>query len=150
MKQNYDFKIDKIKDLSSEEISLRKKNLDLFYQTGFPNKKDEDWKFSDLNSILSNNFNKIANNDFLPREKEFKIIDALYLRLGYYLLVEWGHTHYLNNSGQLVQAEFLTPAYNTFFGTGTGNEILGNINASRQESFGNYDGGLVMVNNFTW
>ena len=75
MKQNYDFKINKIKDLSSEEISLRKKNLDLFYQTGFPNKKDEDWKFSDLNSILSNNFNKIANNDFLPREKEFKIID---------------------------------------------------------------------------
>ena len=75
MKQNYDFKIDKIKDLSSEEISLRKKNLDLFYQTGFPNKKDEDWKFSDLNSILRNNFNKIVNNDFLPREKEFKIID---------------------------------------------------------------------------
>ena len=65
MKQNYDFKIDKIKDLSSEEISLRKKNLDLFYQTGFPNKKDEDWKFSDLNSILSNNFNKIANNCLL-------------------------------------------------------------------------------------
>ena len=75
MKQNYDFKIDKIKDLTSEEISLRKKNLDLFYQIGFPTKKDEDWKFSDLNSILSNNFNKIANNDFLPREKEFKIID---------------------------------------------------------------------------
>ena len=73
MKQNFDFKIDKIKDLSSEEISLRKKNLDLFYQTGVPNKKDEDWKFSDLNSILSNNFSKIANNDFLPKETEFKI-----------------------------------------------------------------------------
>ena len=43
MKQNYDFKIDEIKDLSAEEISLRKKNLDLFYQSGFPNKKDEDW-----------------------------------------------------------------------------------------------------------
>ena len=52
MKQNYDFKIDKIKDLSLEEISLRKKNLELFYQTGFPNKKDEDWKFSDLNQII--------------------------------------------------------------------------------------------------
>ena len=75
MKQNYDFKIDKIKDLTPEEISLRKKNLDLFYQTGFPNKKDEDWKFSDLNSILSNNFNKIINNVFLPSETEFKIID---------------------------------------------------------------------------
>ena len=65
MKQNYDFKIEKIKDLSPEELILRKKNLDLFYQAGFPNKKDEDWKFSDLNLILSNNFNNIVNNDFL-------------------------------------------------------------------------------------
>ena len=47
MKQYYDFKIEKIKDLSPEEIDIRKKNLDLFYQIGFPNKKDEDWKFSD-------------------------------------------------------------------------------------------------------
>ena len=52
MKQNYDFKINKIKNLSSEEINLRKKNLELFYQTGFPNKKDENWKFSDLNQII--------------------------------------------------------------------------------------------------
>ena len=75
MKQSYNFKIEKIKNLSPEEVDLRKKNLELFYKTGFPNKKDEDWKFSDLNSILSNNFNKIANNDFLPRETEFTIID---------------------------------------------------------------------------
>jgi len=94
MKQNYDFKIDKIKDLSSEEISFRKKNLDLFYQTGFPNKKDEDWKFSDLNSILSNNFNKIANNDFLPREKEFKIID------------EFEHNFISLFNGKLISKDF--------------------------------------------
>ena len=94
MTQNYDFKIDKIKDLSSEEISLRKKNLDLFYQTGFPNKKDEDWKFSDLNSILSNNFNKIANNDFLPREKEFKIID------------EFEHNFISLFNGKLISKDF--------------------------------------------
>ena len=94
MKQNYDFKIDKIKDLSSEEISLRKKNLDLFYQTGFPNKKDEDWKFSDLNSILSNNFNKIANNDFLPREKEFKIIN------------EFEHNFISLFNGKLISKDF--------------------------------------------
>ena len=94
MKQNYDFKIDKIKDLTSEEISLRKKNLDLFYQTGFPNKKDEDWKFSDLNSILSNNFNKIANNDFLPRETEFKIID------------EFEHNFISLFNGKLISKDF--------------------------------------------
>ena len=94
MKQNYDFKINKIKDLSSEEISLRKKNLDLFYQTGFPNKKDEDWKFSDLNSILSNNFNKIANNDFLPSETEFKIID------------EFEHNFISLFNGKLISKDF--------------------------------------------
>ena len=72
MKQNYDFKIEKIKDLSPEELILRKKNLDLFYQAGFPNKKDEDWKFSDLNLILSNNFNNIVNNDFYQKIKNLK------------------------------------------------------------------------------
>ena len=75
MKQYYDFKIEKIKDLSLDEIDLRKKNLDFFYQTGFPNKKDEDWKFSDLNSILSKNFDNIVNNDFSPKEQNFKLIE---------------------------------------------------------------------------
>ena len=72
MKQNYNFKIEKIKDLSPEEINLRKKNLELFNRIGFPNKKDEDWKFSDLNSIINNNFNTIANNDTLIKEKNLK------------------------------------------------------------------------------
>ena len=59
MKQYYNFQIEKIKNLSPEEISFRKKNLEFFNKIGFPNKKYEDWKFSDLNSILSKNFNNI-------------------------------------------------------------------------------------------
>ena len=35
----YNFKIDNIKNLSLEEKNLRKKDLDLFFQNGFPNKK---------------------------------------------------------------------------------------------------------------
>ena len=35
-----------------------KKNLKLFYDNGLPNKKDENWKFTDLNSIISKNFKK--------------------------------------------------------------------------------------------
>ena len=94
MKQNCDFKIDKIKDLSQEEIILRKKNLELFYQTGFPSKKDEDWKFSDLNSIISNNFKKIVNNDFLPGETEFKIIE------------EFEHNYISLLNGKLISKDF--------------------------------------------
>ena len=74
MQQFYDFKIEKIKNLSSEEKKLRKKNLELFYLNGFPSKKDEDWKFTDLNSILGQNFSNIVNTDLTPQERSYKPI----------------------------------------------------------------------------
>ena len=74
MQQFYDFKIEKIKNLSSEEKKLRKKNLELFYLNGFPSKKDEDWKFTDLNSILGQNFSNIVNTDLIPKERPYKPI----------------------------------------------------------------------------
>ena len=72
-----DFKIENIKDLSLEEKNLRKKNLDLFSQNGFPNKKDEDWKFTDLNSILEKNFNNIVNKDLLLEDKKLKRVISI-------------------------------------------------------------------------
>ncbi len=51
--------IDKIGKFSREEKEFRLKNLDYFNETGFPNKKNEDWKFSDLREIVSKNFNKL-------------------------------------------------------------------------------------------
>ena len=75
MQQFYDFRIEKIKDLSSEEKTVRKKNLELFYLNGFPSKKDEDWKFTDLNFILSKNFTKIANTDLITEERPYKLIN---------------------------------------------------------------------------
>ena len=71
----YDLKVENIKDLSLEEKKLRKKNLDLFFQNGFPNKKNEDWKFTDLNSILGKNFNNIENKDLISEDKKLKTID---------------------------------------------------------------------------
>ena len=94
MKQYYDFKIEKIKGLSQEEIDSRKKNLELFYRNGFPNKKDEDWKFSDLNKILSNNFNNISNNDYLSKDKNFKLIH------------EFEHNFISLFNGQIISSDF--------------------------------------------
>ena len=62
MIQNFDInskQIDKIKKITSEEKNFRVKNLELFKAAGFPNKKIEDWKFSDLKNIISKNFNKL-------------------------------------------------------------------------------------------
>ena len=94
MKQYYNFQIEKIKNLSPEEISFRKKNLELFNKIGFPNKKYEDWKFSDLNSILSKNFNNIENNDFLPKEKNLKFIE------------EFEHNFISLYNGRLISSDF--------------------------------------------
>ena len=75
MKQNYDFDIDKIKNLTQEEKVFRKKNLDLFYESGFPSKRVEDWKFTDLNLILNKNFDIISNAVNFEYSKEFKAIE---------------------------------------------------------------------------
>ena len=75
MKQNYDFDIEKIKNLSHEEKVFRKKNLDLFYESGFPSKQVEDWKFTDLNLILNKNFDNISNEVNFESSKEFKAIE---------------------------------------------------------------------------
>tara|TARA_B100001248_G_scaffold114497_1_gene85693 strand:- start:7700 stop:8941 length:1242 start_codon:yes stop_codon:yes gene_type:complete len=70
---NIDFK--KISTNSKKEATERKKNFDLFLKDGLPNKKDENWKFSDLSSIINKNFKKISNNDCLKYDKKIELID---------------------------------------------------------------------------
>jgi Fe-S cluster assembly protein SufD len=62
MLENFKFnsnEIDKIKNITSEEKDFRLKNLNYFNENGFPNKRNEDWKFSDLREIVSKNFNEL-------------------------------------------------------------------------------------------
>ena len=54
--------IDKISKITSEEKKFRIKNLELFKASGFPNKRYEDWKFSDFKNIVDTNF-KILDTD---------------------------------------------------------------------------------------
>tara|TARA_Y100000590_G_scaffold48773_1_gene51653 strand:- start:3228 stop:4472 length:1245 start_codon:yes stop_codon:yes gene_type:complete len=51
--------IDKIKKITQEEKNFRIKNLELFKATGFPNKKNEDWKFTDFKNIVDSNFDEL-------------------------------------------------------------------------------------------
>ena len=51
-------------------INYEKKIFDeLFLKKGFPNKKDEDWKFTDLDRIIKINFDKLTN---FTEKKNFK------------------------------------------------------------------------------
>ena len=46
--------------LSQKDIEIKKFCLENFIDKGFPNRKEEDWKFSDLNQIIKNNIGELS------------------------------------------------------------------------------------------
>ena len=52
--------IDKIKKITKEEKNFRIKNLESFKASGFPNKKQEDWKFLDISKIIQKNIGDLS------------------------------------------------------------------------------------------
>ncbi len=46
--------------LSQKDIEIKKFCLDSFINKGFPNRKDEDWRFSDLNQIIKKNIGELS------------------------------------------------------------------------------------------
>ena len=94
-----DFKInpnevDKIGELSKEEKVFRVKQLDYFNKIGFPNKRDEDWKFSDLREIFLKNFNKLEFNLTKPKSKKIDFIK------------EFEHNFIFTINGKLATSDF--------------------------------------------
>ena len=66
--------IDKIKKISNLERDFRINNLNLFNEKGFPNKRQEDWKFSDLREIVQKNFKKLNVNKVNSKVKKVNLI----------------------------------------------------------------------------
>ena len=95
--QNFEInstQIDKIKKITTEEKSFRIKNLEFFKATGFPNKKLEDWKFSDFKDIVDKNFKEL---DTKKVSSNIKKID---------LLSDFEHNYILLLNGNLHSSNF--------------------------------------------
>ncbi len=75
MDQLFNIDLKKISVSSPKEALERKKNLELFLENGLPNKKDENWKFSDLNFIISKNFKRISIPDNFKLDKKIQLIN---------------------------------------------------------------------------
>ena len=63
-----------------KNVEIKRKNLDNFIEKGFPNKREENWKFSDLNQIISKNIENLSfyNDLSKPNKIEQSIfIDGL-------------------------------------------------------------------------
>ena len=81
--------IDKIGNFTKEEKDFRLKNLDYFNDIGFPNKKNEDWKFSDLKAIVSKNFSKLDIQ--LSKSKKQKVDFIKDFEHNYIVAVSYTH-----------------------------------------------------------
>jgi hypothetical protein len=82
---------------------------------------------------------------------QFEIIDQLYLRLGYSMLLEWGWSTYFDNSNNYQNATTQVDVVNKFLTTGTDQKsLLEEIQKQREASNGNYDAMFGLVKNFSW
>ena len=63
-------KIVKTSKISEDEIKLKKDFLNKFIESGFPNKKQEDWKFLDISQIIKKNISDLSFfNDYSQSNK---------------------------------------------------------------------------------
>jgi hypothetical protein len=84
--------------------------------------------------------------------EQLQVFDLLYLRIGYSMLLEWGHNVYVDNNENLQNRdEFFTKPFEKFFTEGIKqNDILDAIKAERKKTAYNYDAMLGKITNFTW
>jgi len=81
---------------------------------------------------------------------QMEIIDVLYLRLGYSVLLEWGNSMYFDNKGVLQTNTNNSLAYDFLNGSESYNSFLKKIDKNRAKSVGNYDAMFAKVKNFSW
>lgn len=83
-------------NLSEKEIAFKNLNAKEFSSHGFPNRKDEDWKFSDINQIIKKEIGEL--NFYSEQLKKSEIDKEI-------LLNEIEHNKLIFINGQLVQID---------------------------------------------
>jgi len=82
---------------------------------------------------------------------DFNIIEKLYFRPGYTVLLEWGNTVYVDNNGDIQYASSENALDDTKVFTGSSfNDMDGHVNDLRKKFDGNYDGMFGYIVNFDW
>lgn len=85
---------------------------------------------------------------------QLEIIDCLYMRLGYTVLLEWGHNQYwddlektvVNQPPSLIDTHFFNDKYDKSDYT----KFIPEIKKHRERTRGNYDAMFATISNFSW
>jgi hypothetical protein len=114
-----------------------------------PGIENADIKTLNRGSIKKATVKLKANN-----REQFDILDLLYMRLGYTVLLEWGNSLFIDNEyGQktVLRNTFIDDTFFTIKeNNGSYLDILPELESRRATYSGNYDGLLGKVSNFNW
>jgi len=92
---NFD-EFQKANQSGSELNNIRIKYLNIFKEKGFPSKREEKWKYTDLKTILSNNLNKLE----IPNNKKTSQYN------NEWLLKNFQHNQIILINGNFVSSNF--------------------------------------------
>ena len=110
-----------------------------------PGIKSASTKTETRGSLKTSTIQIQANN-----KEQFDIIDTLYLRLGFSLLLEWGNSSYFDNNGTYIADNPNSLADEFLSGKINYKNYSAEINKKRLNSCGNYDAIVGKVVNFNW
>lgn len=88
-------------------------------------------------------------------KEQLQIIDALFMHPGYTLLLEWGHSYYINNNDGSISktdpANLITKPFTKMFNTKTDQyAIYSSIKEERKLRSANYEGFFGIIKNFRY
>jgi len=83
-------------------------------------------------------------------KQQFDIIDLLYMRLGFSMLLEWGHSTYYDNNEKFEPSKNNSLASSFLNGQMNYSNYLDKIAKNKLKSNGNYDALVGKVVNFNW
>ena len=110
---------------------------------------------ADIKSLNRGSIKKATVNIKCYSPEQFRILDVLYLRIGYTMFIEWGWSSYLDGKGNLVSdyatlIESKEGFFNDKWKKSSHMGFLPQIEYYRAAKEGNYDGLLCKVTNFSW
>jgi hypothetical protein len=108
---------------------------------------------TDFKVTSKNRFGTIreANINFAVWTKtEIDIIEQLYFRPGYSAVVEWGHSIYVDNDGNIETSPAFNVGVDEYFTEIPFSKIVEKTTLNKKTHFGNYDAFIGYIKNFSW
>jgi hypothetical protein len=106
---------------------------------------------ADIKTLTRGSLKKATVKLTANNKQQFDIIDLLYMRLGYTVLLEWGNSIYTTNGfdkeivrNTLIEDSFFNVSKGSYF------NMLNLIKSLRDKYNGNYDALLGKISNFNW